>query len=334
MESFQIDKYRFSSSPALTLVGEDIVEARRSEALFLAKDLNKQGILIKDLIIKVPSLDVRNQLLNICKYIIEDMELYEEFNARNKVPVDDIIKSISVQRSLLEQWNDYIITYIYILSNPTYKHINDYIRIEENIDIIGLEAIDEDYKKEVADDNTGIVLVSGSKSSIVLTSKGEFKKITLGEKSKLGEEVSGKEKWNWRKHKFHMILLITLIISLIVIGIFKYTEPARTLIIETTSEITMEVNDFNRVINIKSSTEKGKKLIKDISVLDSTLDDSLLKLFEYANENNMIPEKGILITVVGDPVTYGSLNKTDNFLVENGIKYQFNNSGVQSSVNR
>lgn len=334
MENFQIDKYRFSSSPALTLVGDEIVETRGSEALLLSKDLNKQGILIKDLIVKSPTLKVRNQLLNICKYIIEDVDLYESFDIKNKVPVDEIIKMIPVQRSLLDQWNDYIIAYIYILSNPTYKHINDYIRIEENIDIIGLEAIDEDYKKEVADDNTGIVLVSGSKSAIVLTSKGEFRRVTRGERSKLGEEISGKEKWNWRKHKFHMILLITLLISLMVIGIFKYTDPARTLIIETTSEITMEVNDFGRVINIKSSTEKGKKLIEDISVLDSTLDDSLLKLFEYANKNNMIPEKGILITVVGNPVTYGSLDKTDKFLVENGIKYQFNNSGVQSSVNR
>ena len=338
MSEFQIDKYKFSSAPALSLIGDDVIEARAREAILLSKDLNKKGIVIKDLIIKTPSLKIRNKLLNIAKFILEDVELFDEFNQSDKLPIDKMVKQISVNRNLIEQWQDYIVTYIYILSNPEYKHINDYLRVEENIDLIDLKNNEEKSNEEVsyvlADTNSGIAVARSSKSAIILTSQGEFKRVSLGEKCKLGEEVSGKEKKSWKKHKFDLIIISVLFLSLIVTGVYKYVSPSSTLIIDTTSQMTIEVNAFERIISIKSPTEKGKQLIEDISILDTNIDEGLVELFTYVNKNGMVPEKYIIITVVGDPITYKTIEKTETYLKENDIDYKINNKGFEAGTNR
>lgn len=330
MSEFRIDRYKFSSMPALSLVGDEIIEDRGKDALLLSKDLNKKGILVKDLIIKSPSLKIRNQLLNIAKYILEDVDLFDKFNCSDRLPIDYILEKVKISRILLDQWEDYIITYVYLLSNPTYKTLSDYLRVEENVDLIDLKNSKDEVSYVLADTNTGIVVAKSSKSAIILTSQGEFKRIILEEKCRLGEEIHGKEKKSWQKNKFHIVLLATLLLSIIIIGVYKYFSTASTLVIETTSQITIDINSLNKIVRIKSSTEKGKKLINDIEVLDIDVDDGLLKLFEYANNNEMIPEKGVIITVVGEPLIYGALQKADNYLNENGIRKQMNNSGLDS----
>lgn len=336
MSQFEIDKYKFSSSPALTRVGDDIIEERGKEAILFSKDLNKKGIIVKDLIIKSPSLKIRNKLLNISKYIVSSVELFEEFSNTDKLPVDKIAEEIKINRNIIEQWQDYITAYIYLFSNPDYKNLSDYLRIEENIDLMNLESV-KDSKDEVsyvlADTNSGIAVARSSKSAIILTSQGEFKRLGLQEKCKLGEEVHGKEKKSLKKHKFEIIIISALVLSLAIVSIYKYIVPSTTLIINTTSEFTIEVNSYNKIIRIKSQTEKGKELISDINILDTDIDEGLLKFFEYVHKNEMIPNDKILITIVGEKLPYGTILNTEKFLKQNDINYQVNNGGLETGRN-
>lgn len=343
MSEFNIDKYKFSSSPALSLVGDDIIDERGKEIILLSKDLNKKGIVIKDLILKSPSLKIRNKLLNISKYILEDVELFEEFTEAEKINIDSIIRKLKINRNLVEHWQDYIVTYIYLLSNPEYKNVSDYLRIELNDDLDGAkeikdmndikEAIDdtEEVNYQIVNTNSGIAVARNNKAAIILTSQGEFKRIAIGEKCKLGEEVSGKEKKNLKKHKFEIIILSMLVLSLISISIYKYVAPSSTLIIDTTSQIQVEINTFNKIISIKSPTEKGKEMINTINVLDTNVDEGLVKVFTYVNENGMIPNERLIITVVGEKVAFGTLSATEEYLRSNHISFQINNNGIEAS---
>ena len=47
--------------------------------------------------------------------------------------------------------------------------------------------------------------------------------------------------------------------------IYKYNNVVSTVVIETTSSIKLEINGFNRVLNISSSTEKGKILKEEVT---------------------------------------------------------------------
>ena len=67
----------------------------------------------------------------------------------------------------------------------------------------------------------------------------------------------------------------------------------RTIVVETTSPIRLEINGFNRVLNITSSTEKGSTLVEETNLLDQKLDRAIYKIIEYANENEMVKFTGI-----------------------------------------
>ena len=48
--------------------------------------------------------------------------------------------------------------------------------------------------------------------------------------------------------------------------IYRYNVVTRTIVIDTTSTIKLDINGFNRVLNISSSTEKGAKLIEETNL--------------------------------------------------------------------
>ena len=113
---------------------------------------------------------------------------------------------------------------------------------------------------------------------------------------------------------------------------YKYNNVVRTIVVETTSPIRLEINGFNRVLNITSSTEKGQLLVEETNLLDQKLDRAIYKIIEYANENEMVKFTGITVTVTGKELKYNSLPETEEYIYKKDLKVRFNNSGRSISL--
>ena len=327
MGEFNRSKYIFSTTSRMVDISSKVVKLREEQIYLLIKDIFSYKILLKDLVSHSPNYRDRNLILNISNFILGEFEIFDIFTNKKQLPIHIISKKTKVPKAFIENWQHYIIVYALILSNPSYKYIQDYIRIETNEKS---KAIDL-YKEKNIDEYRGIVLKVLKRTTIVLTSSGEFLKLK-NSNSRVGEEVVGKEKKGFKHYKLQMAIAAMLII-LSGFGIYsEYTKVVRTVVIETTSPIKYELNRFNKVIYTYSPYEKGKNLINYTDPLDDSIDDVLEKSLEYAKENGMIPQEGILITINGKPLKYGIFKKTGEYIVENNISLLINNAGNQHKL--
>lgn len=329
MSSFQSDKYKFSTKAPSNLALEEVVEKRSDEIDRLKDELLTYKILIKDLVHEDPSYNVRNKILNIAYFMIEDVELFEYLNTTKKFPINRLIKRTPIEKEFFQDWKEHIITYVVILSNPNYKYLQEYIQIVEAINIMGVDEVSELIKTA---EHRGVILEKSIGKAIVLTSKGEFVRVKCGKENKVGEDLISNEAISIKKYKLQFSILISLIMVILMISIFKYRSIDKTIVIETTSEITLEVNSFNRVIDSYSRTEKGENMLKELNINRSEIDDSIKNILNYAANNEMLPELGVIITITGNPLKYGVLEKTESFIQEEELKVMLNNSGDEHKV--
>ena len=334
METFLDYKYKFSTLSVLEIIKEDgVVEKRIEEINELKEELQKYNILIKDLSLDETTYDQRNKALNIAYSIIEDCDLFKLINDNKKFIINRVIKHLAVDRKTLEELKDYIILYFIILSNPMFNTLQDYLKIVESIKVM---AIDEIREIKSEDDNMkkGIIVHRGLINDVILTSKGEVLKIKKNKELQIGEESIGAEFFNFRKYKLHISILAILVVLVASITIYRNNNVRNTVIVETTSTITLELNVKNDLVNIDSETEKGKKLIQETNLEGNhvDIDEALVKILDYAVENEMIPDRGFIVRVTGSPLGYNDLIKSEEYIKEENLEVKFNNFGDENKV--
>ncbi|MCR1950497.1 anti-sigma factor domain-containing protein [Clostridium sp. DSM 100503] len=329
MSGYQNDKYKFSIKSPVSVAMDDVIEKRAEEIENLKEELLTYKILIKDLAHEDPSYSIRNKILNIAYFIIEDVELFDYLSSTKKFPINRLLNRTPVEKEFFQTWKEYIIAYVVIFSNPNYKYLQEYIQVVESINILGVDEVSQVMQ---ISEHRGLILNKGLRSAIILTSKGEFIKVKSGKDNKIGEDIISTEGITLRKYKLQISILLSLLIVIITIGVFKYKAIDKTIVIETTSSITLEVNKFNRIIDSYSKTEKGASMLKELKVDNDDIDNSIKNILDYAFNNGMIPENGVLITVTGEPLRYNALNKTEEFIKEQEIQVRLNNSGDEHKV--
>lgn len=330
MDKFHNNKYRFSSIKPLILISDEIIESRNQQITTLASELLKYKVLIRDLVKDNVSYSTRNELLNIAMFLTSNIELYDDLINKEDIPVDALHILTRVDKKYIQKYREYIIAYILIFGNPNYKNLQDYIQIVENTDEdLGKDIIEYEEKIGVS----GVVLESNKKNAIVMTSLGEFKKLKIKEYYSNGEEIKAIEKKSLKDYKLYISIISVFTLIFILSVIYKYNNVVSTVVVETTSQIRLEINGFNRVLNISSSTEKGKVLIEETSVLDNNVDKAICKIIEYANENEMIKSSGIVVTITGKALKHNSLDETADFIYKKDLKVRFNNSGSEHKLN-
>jgi len=326
--SFNKDKYVFASLPSMLLIG-DLAEnnINKQIALFL-NELNMYNVLIKDLVNFSIKENDRNIALNIAYYITNNDELLKIIIRKKDLPIPKLSKLTKIKPEYIENCRDYIIAYYIILTNPNYRHIQDYFRIKlrEDNNVISISNKKQDSYK-------GLVIKSLKKSAYIVTSKGEFLKIKINNKANIGEICEGKKKKTLRNYRIHISILL---VMLILIGsgiIIQYRTTQSIVIIEATSNIKIHVNKFNKVIYAYSPTDKGKELLDNINILDKDIDEAVAETFEYALKNEMLDlSKKTLVTINGQAVQYGLLTKTNKIISENNIPIIINNAGNQQNL--
>lgn len=329
MGIFEYDKYKFSTKAPSNLALDDIVEKREEEIIRLKEELLNYKILIKDLIHDEPSYIIRNKILNIAYFIIEDVELFDYLSTTKKFPINRLLKRTPIDKDFYETWKEYIVTFVVILANPNYKYLQEYLQIEEAQEVPSSEEIIQ-FNKEV--EHRGIILSKRISTSIILTSKGEFIKVKSKKDNRVGEDIFSKESFTLKKYKLQMSIIASLAAIILIIGIFQYRAIDKTIAVETTSLITLDVNKFDKIIDAYSKTERGNYLLDKLKIDNTNLDNSMREILRYANNNEMIPETGIVITVTGNALKYNALEKTEKFIEEKGLQVKLNNSGDEHKV--
>ncbi len=330
MSGFEYDKYKFSMKKPSNLELDDVIENRKEEIERLNDDLLEYKILIKDLAYDEVSYMTRNKILNIAYFIIEEVELFDYINTTKKFPINRLLKRTPIDKEFYIQWKEYIIAYVVILSNPNYKYLQEYIQIEEAINILGAEEMMQNNKEE---EYRGIILSKGLSSAIILTSKGEFIKVKAGKNNKIGEDFIGKEGFRLRKYKLQISIFLSILVVIFSIGLLQYKLIDKTVVIETTSSITLEVNKFSKIIDAYTQTEKGNIMLDKLNVVNSDIDTSMREILNYAIDNEMIPDTGVLITITGKALKDKELNLTEKFIEEKELKVKLNNSGDEHKIN-
>ncbi|MCF0148285.1 MAG: anti-sigma factor domain-containing protein [Clostridium sp.] len=329
MGIFEYDKYKFSTKALASLALDDVVEKREEEIYRLKEELLVYKILIKDLIHDEPSYIIRNKILNVAYFIIEDVELFDYLSTTKKFPINRLLKRTPIVKEFYETWKAYIVTFVVILSNPNYKYLQEYLQIEEAVEVPSSEEIIQINKEE---EHRGIILSKGLSNSIILTSKGEFIKVKSKKENRVGEDVISSESFTFRKYKLQISIIASIIVIISVIGIFQYRAIDKTIAIETTSLITLEVNKFDKIIQAYSKTERGNYMLGKLNLTNTDIDNSIREILRYADNNEMVPNTGIVITITGKALKYNALEKTEKFIEEKGLQVKLNNSGDEHKV--
>lgn len=329
MADFVADKYKFSTKTPSALALEEVIDKRREEIAKLGEELLNYKILIKDLYHDEPSYITRNKILNISYFIIEDVEIFEIFDTTKKFPMNRLLRRTPINKEFLEEWKEHIIAYAIILADPYYKNLQDYLQIVESVNIFGAEEISQSIKEE---EHRGILLEKLIGAAVILTSKGEFVKVKAEKDAMIGEEVVAKEGFRVGKYKLQISIFLSIVVLVSAIFIFSYKRLDKTIVIDTTSSITLEVNKYDTIINAYTATEKGNIMLDELNLHNGKLDESVLRIIDYASKNEMIPESGIIITVTGNALEYNALEKTEKFIDEKDLKVKLNNSGDEHKV--
>lgn len=326
--NFNKNKYVFTSTPAMLLIGKDIEINRSKQISLFLKELYSYEILLKDLVNFPINEEERNVALNIAYYIAAEEDLIRIIRNKRDLPIDKLSKITKIKQHFLEKWRDHILAYYIILTNLDYKYIQDYFRIKirESGDIAN-------FNNQKHKTYKGIALKVSRNSVYILTSMGLFIKIKKDGLMMVGQVCEGREKKGIKHWRIHISLII-LVLVFICSGIFiQYNKTESIVVIDTTSRIKLHINSFNRVIYAQSPTEKGKKLVESINVIDYDVDNAVTEVFRYALNNGMIPEdKKILITVNGKAIKYGTFVETNKFTTQNKIPIIINNSGNQQKL--
>lgn len=324
------DKYIFSVKPKMRLINKDKEGAKKQISLFL-KEVRLYNVNLEKLSKKSPTYECRNLMLNIAYYIMQNSDIYDNFNKNREIPYKDIIKNSLVTKSFLEKWRDYICLYTIIISNPNYKDLQEYLNIdlkENEKDVVTL--VSKDDKDPIY---RGIVLRDFKKSSIIITMLGEIINIKSIEINSWGEEISGREKKGLKHYKKQICIGVVILITTISVFTYLYMNINRTVMIKGTSEIRLQLNIFNRVMKITSPTSKGKELIFSIDGVNKKLDTVAEDIIIYMKQNKMIENNKIIIFINGKKITDKDLLNTEKYILNNHIKVLINNCGEEKKIN-
>lgn len=330
MNYFEKDKYKFSKKYIVTLDLEEIVEKREEEIGKLKEELEEYKIFIKDLAQNRVIYPTRNSILNIAYFISENKEILDILKDTKNFPEKELLDRTPVKKLFLEKWKQHIIFYVLILSNSNYEHIRNYIKIVESSEVSAVDEISDEFKN--SDEYCGIALDRGLRSAIIITSEGEFIRVSITKYDRVGQYIISKKARTIRDFKIHIAILAAVIIIFGVEMYYQYEKVDKSIFIETTSPITIEVNKFNKVVDAYSRTEKGKAMLDTLKLKNSKVDDSLKEILSYAKNNEMILDTGTLITVTGNPLKDTSLTKTEDFIKKEKLSVKFNDSGSENKV--
>ncbi|WP_297630859.1 hypothetical protein [uncultured Clostridium sp.] len=329
MRKFNKNKYVFSKSAGFLSIGEGGDKKRKEQIALFRKEVYLYEVYINKLSLVKTSYEIRNVLLNISFFIIENGHILNNLYKKKRLNVSLLSSECMIKREFIHKYKEYIIFYTILFANPKYKLIQNYFRI------IQLEENNKDTNLKMSEKNEeikkGIAIKVSDRTVSILTSTGEIIR-SKKEDATVGNEHEIRENKFLKKNKVKLLIAIMLI-TMGVAGFIKiYNGSTNSITVGTTSLIKMETNTFDKVLKVSTKTEKGKEMLTDIAINGESLDIAILEIIKYAEQNGMIPEKSILITISGEPINIKRLKKTGEYIYEKKISVDINNSGTEHKL--
>ena len=327
------NKYIFSNKTKIRVVSKDKNQFNK-EVIMLLKELKAFNIDLKKLVNKHIDINDKNIVLNIAMYISENVDLLDELKKVKDLPYKTIIMYSDIPKDFLGRWREYIIFYSILLNELKYKYLKSYLSIEKKeIEKKKEHLILIDKKEEKNPLFRGIVLRDLKNASIVLTSKGEMIKLKNNEKTKLGDELTGREVLRLRHYKKQIIIASLISAAIISISLLVYNYAYTTLVVRGTSEIKIDNNIFKRVVKATCPTSKGKELIFSTDLSNKKIDYAVKDIIEYMNKNKMIEKNKVVIFINKNRLKKNDLILTEQYVANKKIKVLVNNCGKEENFN-
>ncbi|MBK1812428.1 anti-sigma factor domain-containing protein [Clostridium sp. YIM B02505] len=338
MDVFSKDKYIFSSRPKIKVVKDIDFYYGKQISLFV-KELRLYGVTNKSLISRAPKYETRNYLLNIALFVVENKAVFEDIVSKRDIQISKLSRVTGASRSIIENWRDYLISYIVLFSNPNYIKIREYINIQERtVDESGMST---DVKLNQNDiEYAGISIKNEKKYSDILTSMGEFIRIKNSDlNKKIGQELRGKEKKTFKHYSKIVACLASVIIIASSVAIYMYNQNYTTLVVNLNAKVVFEMNRFNRINEAYSQNANNQNMLDNLKVQHDNVDDGVTKLFKYLNEQKKLSDKDILLVVSGHKLDDDDLQKLEQYIRDNNeqkdnkkIKITINNMGNEKKI--
>ncbi|QAA30968.1 hypothetical protein [Clostridium manihotivorum] len=338
MNPFYKDKYIFLSIPKIKVVRENKISYGKQMALFI-RELRLYKVTSKSLVNKTPKYELRNYLLNIAFFIVQNGDILQELVSKRELPISKLTKYIGASRSIIENWRDYLISYVLLLSNSNYLELKKYLNIQEKEDGSSSLSI-VNKSKDTSKEHIGISLKGSKNYSDILTSTGEFKRIKNNESDKkIGQELSGYEK---RGFKYYKRIIAAVVFFMVLIGstaLYIYNENYTTLVINSNSKMILEINRFKKISEAYSQNANNQKILDSLNIQYDSVDDGVAKLFQYLNEQKFLSNKDILIVISGHKLDNTDLQKLEQYIEDNNkdkkndkINVTVNNMGDEKKI--
>ena len=318
------NKYSFSYKNKIHVLSKDIDEIRKKEVYFFHKELKVYGFNIKDLSVDKPNLTTRNELLNIAFFIKNNESILSFLESKRTLPIKKLSFETSQTPLFINKWQGYITAYLIIINNKRYHNMRNYLNTNE------YEDVTEDVNYEMKENNiTGLnLMVNKNNSCFILTSYGLFLNILPHTSCEVGEIITGK-KGRSLKHIIKLGIIVSIVL-LIAYGVYNFTYKSSntTIVIDIGTTITMDVNKLNKIINVDTSSSKGRKLINSLSLKNSNLDEGLSSLINSSIQNKVInDDKKVSMFITKNPLNFDSLPKTKEVIINNKLNPSINNNG-------
>ncbi|KRQ86202.1 Anti-sigma-I factor RsgI [Caloramator mitchellensis] len=190
----------------------------------------------------------------------------------------------------------------------------------------------------------GIVIEHDGKKGILMTSSGEFIKINTKGKIELGQEYVYKTNEYLSYNKLLIAASMVLFIFSTLFYNMYYTVYA-SVIVSINPKVKLEVNRFERIINVMPLNDDAKELIRDINLKNKKIEDGLMMVVEKAKEKKIITDEykkgssqAVEVTTEGKPLKLDSFykeieNRGINIkTVEENVKIRKNNNKNNSDT--
>lgn len=332
------DRYRFVYGPQVVLYNlEDNIKREKEISLYL-KELTLYKISFKSLIKNRPSPQIKDELLNIAYACMENDSIFNLLRSTRVLPLKQLSDFTYKSRNFIEKWQYYIVAYILLLSGDFYHNLNAYLNIEyidkeKKSKAASLIAIDNTRSK--TDIYTGVILKCLKKTAVILTPFGDFVNIKPYETSlfQSGCVCTGTLKRDFNFYKYPIIAILFFSIILSAASAFLYCRPFRTVLIQANSTIKLDVNLWNRVVKVTPLSTYGNKIVKSLDLFNVSTDRSISLILRKAKDINIInSDTKISIFITGSKNLQLSLPETEAYILENNLKVQINNNGVEYKI--
>lgn len=125
------------------------------------------------------------------------------------------------------------------------------------------------------------------KNAVLFTESGEFINIKTKEKLSIGQEYVYKSKGKILSKQFLIAASIILVVFLSFFYNLYYTVYA-SVTVSINPEIRLDINRFDRIINVVPLNEDAKKLLSEAKVKNKKLDSGLIIIVNKAKEKKYI----------------------------------------------